>query len=81
MAVNRAVSSHLYQVGLPGSAFRARQSMDEVPATTAESDALSKELRRRGSKFVGSTICYALMQATGLVNDHTTNCFRYDQVG
>ena len=55
--------------------------MDEVPATTAESDALSKELRRRGSKFVGSTICYALMQATGLVNDHTTNCFRYDQVG
>ena len=66
---------------MPGSAFRARQSMDEVPATTAESDALSKELRRRGSKFVGSTICYALMQATGLVNDHTTNCFRYDQVG
>ena len=59
----------------------ARQSMDEVPATTPESDALSKELRRRGFKFVGSTICYALMQATGLVNDHTTNCFRYDQVG
>ncbi len=58
-----------------------RQSMDQVPATTAESDALSKELRRRGFKFVGSTICYALMQATGLVNDHTTNCFRYDQVG
>ena len=59
----------------------ARQSMDEVPATTPESDGLSKELRRRGFKFVGSTICYALMQATGLVNDHTTNCFRYDQVG
>ena len=59
----------------------ARQSMDEVPATTPESDALSKELRRRSFKFVGSTICYALMQATGLVNDHTTNCFRYDQVG
>ena len=59
----------------------ARQSMDEVPATTPESDALSKELRRRGFKFVGSTICYALMQATGLVNDHTTNCFRHDQVG
>ena len=54
----------------------ARQSMAEVPATTAESDALSKELRRRGFKFVGSTICYALMQATGLVNDHTTDCFR-----
>ena len=59
----------------------ARQSMDEVPATTPESDALSKELRRRGFKFVGSTICYALMQATGMVNDHTINCFRYDQVG
>ena len=59
----------------------ARRSMDEVPATTPESVALSKELRRRGFKFVGSTICYALMQATGLVNDHTTGCFRYDQVG
>ena len=59
----------------------ARQSMAEVPATTAESDALSKELRRRGFKFVGSTICYALMQATGLVNDHTTDCFRYGEVG
>ena len=59
----------------------ARQSMDQVPATTSESAALSKEMRRRGFKFVGSTICYALMQATGLVNDHTTNCFRYDQVG
>ena len=59
----------------------ARRSMDEVPATTPESVALSKELRRRGFKFVGSTICYALMQATGLVNDHTTGCFRYGQVG
>ena len=59
----------------------ARRSLDEVPATTPESDALSKELRRRGFKFVGSTICYALMQATGLVNDHTVDCFRYEQVG
>ena len=59
----------------------ARQSMAEVPATTVESDALSKELRRRGFKFVGSTICYALMQATGLVNDHTTDCFRHGEVG
>ena len=53
----------------------ARQSMADVPATTTESDALSKELRRRGFKFVGSTICYALMQATGMVNDHTLDCF------
>ena len=59
----------------------ARHSMADVPATTPESDALSKELRRRGFKFVGSTICYALMQATGMVNDHTLDCFRYGEVG
>ena len=49
----------------------------EIPARTAESDALSRELRRLGFSFVGSTICYAFMQATGLVNDHTIGCFRY----
>jgi DNA-3-methyladenine glycosylase I len=48
-----------------------------VPARTAESDALSKDLLSRGFKFVGSTICYAFMQATGLVNDHVIDCFRY----
>jgi DNA-3-methyladenine glycosylase I len=48
-----------------------------VPAMTAESDALSKDLQRRGFRFVGSTICYALMQATGMVNDHLVSCFRY----
>jgi len=48
----------------------------EVPATTPESDAMSRELKRRGFKFVGSTICYAFMQATGMVNDHTRGCFR-----
>jgi DNA-3-methyladenine glycosylase I len=48
-----------------------------VPAKTAESDALSKDLQKRGFKFVGSTICYALMQATGMVNDHLVSCFRY----
>jgi DNA-3-methyladenine glycosylase I len=53
------------------------RSMTEVPAHTAESDAMSKELKRRGFKFIGSTICYALMQATGMVNDHTRNCFRH----
>ena len=55
-----------------------RRSLADVPARTAESDALSKDLLARGFKFVGSTICYAFMQATGLVNDHTTDCFRYD---
>jgi DNA-3-methyladenine glycosylase I len=55
----------------------ARRSLKDVPATSSESDAMSKDLRRRGFKFVGSTICYAFMQATGMVNDHTVDCFRY----
>jgi len=51
--------------------------MEEVPARTAESDAMSKDLTRRGFRFVGSTICYAFMQAVGMVNDHLVDCFRY----
>lgn len=51
-----------------------------VPATTPESDAMSKDMKKRGFKFVGSTICYAFMQAAGLVNDHTSNCFRYKEL-
>jgi DNA-3-methyladenine glycosylase I len=53
------------------------KSMDQIPAITKESDAMSKDLKKRGFKFVGSTICYAFMQATGMVNDHITDCFRY----
>lgn len=49
----------------------------KIPARTTESDAISKDLQKRGFRFVGSTICYALMQATGMVNDHVTTCFRY----
>jgi DNA-3-methyladenine glycosylase I len=56
------------------------RSLAEIPASTPESDAMSKELKRRGFKFVGSTICYAHMQATGMVNDHTTNCFRHKEL-
>ena len=52
----------------------------EVPASTATSDAMSRELKRRGFKFVGSTICYAFMQATGMVNDHVVGCFRHTEV-
>ena len=52
----------------------------DIPASTAESNAMSKELKRRGFKFVGPTICYAHMQATGMVNDHTTNCFRHKEL-
>ncbi len=53
------------------------KSVDDVPATTKESDLISKELKKRGFKFVGSTIIYAYMQAIGMVNDHTIDCFRY----
>lgn len=56
------------------------KSLDEVPATTAISDALSKDLKKRGFKFVGSTVIYAHMQATGMVNDHVTCCFKYEEV-
>ena len=56
------------------------KTLRELPARTAESDALSKDLGRRGFKFVGSTICYAFMQATGMVNDHIRDCFRWSQV-
>ncbi len=55
----------------------AWKSLKEIPPKTAESDAMSKDLKKRGFKFVGSTICYAFMQATGLVNDHTVDCWRY----
>ena len=58
----------------------ARKSSGHVPARTAESDALSKDLIKRGFKFVGSTICYAFMQAVGMVNDHLTGCFRYAEL-
>jgi DNA-3-methyladenine glycosylase I len=58
-----------------------RRTMKEVPARTAESDAMSLDLRKRGFKFVGSTICYAMMQGVGMVNDHLIGCFRYKQVG
>ena len=53
------------------------RAMQQVPAATLESDAMSKDLKRRGFRFVGSTICYAFMQATGMVNDHLVTCFRY----
>jgi DNA-3-methyladenine glycosylase I len=60
--------------------INARRSLKEIPARTAESDAMSKDLLKRGFKFVGSTICYAMMQATGMVNDHTVDCFRYEEI-
>ena len=56
------------------------KSSKDAPTSTRESDEMSRELRRRGFKFVGTTICYALMQATGMVNDHATDCFRHEEI-
>ena len=58
----------------------AWESMRDVPVKTIQSDIMSKDLRKRGFNFVGSTICYAFMQAVGMVNDHTTNCFRHKEI-
>jgi DNA-3-methyladenine glycosylase I len=56
------------------------KAISEIPAETAESKAMSKELKRRGFRFVGPTVCYAFMQAAGLVNDHVVTCFRYREL-
>jgi len=64
-----------------GGAIRNRwESLEQIPAKTAQSDAMSRELKRRGFKFVGSTICYALMQSVGMVNDHIVDCFRHAEL-
>ena len=80
MAVQKefgSLDAYLWQF-VGGKPIRnAWKSMEQVPATSEESDALSKDLKKRGFNFVGSTICYAFMQAVGMVNDHTTDCFRY----
>ena len=57
-----------------------RNALNEIPATSPESDAMSKDLKKRGFKFVGSTICYAYMQGAGMVNDHLVTCFRYKEL-
>ena len=57
------------------------KTLSGIPATSPESDAMSKDLKKRGFKFVGSTICYAFMQSSGMVNDHLTCCFRYHECG
>jgi DNA-3-methyladenine glycosylase I len=63
-----------------GKPLQNRRKGKDIPARTAGSDALSKDLQKRGFRFVGSTICYAFMQATGMVNDHLVGCYRYRQV-
>jgi DNA-3-methyladenine glycosylase I len=71
-----------YVWGLVGGRPRVnrQRSLHTIPARTAESDALSRALKERGFRFVGSTICYAFMQAAGIVNDHTVDCFRYAEL-
>ena len=65
-----------------GEPIRNRcKTLKDIPAMSPESDAMSKALKKRGFKFVGSTICYAFMQSAGMVNDHLTCCFRYPQCG
>ncbi len=63
-----------------GPTVNTFKAMEDIPANTHESDAMSRDLKKRGFRFVGSTICYAFMQATGLVNDHTVDCFRYNKL-
>jgi DNA-3-methyladenine glycosylase I len=72
-----------YMWGFVGGAPRVNRwrTLQQVPARTPDSDALSRDLLDRGFRFVGSTICYAFMQAVGMVNDHTIDCFRYRHVG
>lgn len=71
-----------YLWGLAGGDTRrnAWTALEQIPAVTAVSEAMSKDLRRRGFRFVGPTTCYAFMQATGMVNDHLVDCFRYGEV-
>jgi DNA-3-methyladenine glycosylase I len=72
---------YIWQFTGGGTIQNKRQTLSDIPAETAESRAMSMDLKRRGFRFVGSTICYAFMQATGMVNDHTTDCFRHAELG
>jgi len=72
--------AYIWQFTNGSPIVNSRRSMTQVPARTPESDAMSKDLKKRGFSFVGTTICYAFMQAVGMVNDHLTTCFRYAQL-
>lgn len=76
-----SLDAYLWQF-VDGAPIRNKwKTLKEIPATSAESDAMSKALKKRGLKFVGSTICYAFMQSAGMVNDHLVTCFRYNECG
>lgn len=72
--------SYIWQFGGGKPVANAWENITQVPTRTAISDAMSKDLKKRNFNFVGSTICYAFMQATGMVNDHLVSCFRHDEV-
>ena len=72
--------SYIWQFFDGRSITNRYKSMQEIPATTEISDAMSKDLKKRGFTFVGPTICYAYMQATGMVNDHVVDCYRYKEI-
>jgi DNA-3-methyladenine glycosylase I len=75
-----SLASYLWEL-IGGRPLLGRwKRLGEIPAETAESRALSKDLKRRGFRFVGPTVCYSFMQAAGLVNDHVTGCFRYSEL-
>jgi DNA-3-methyladenine glycosylase I len=73
-------NAYIWQFTGGSPIVNSRRSANQVPASTPESDAMSKDLKKRGFSFVGTTICYAFMQAVGMVNDHLTTCFRYSQL-
>jgi DNA-3-methyladenine glycosylase I len=73
-------ASYIWQFVGGTPKINAIRSLKEIPATSTESDAMSKALKKRGFRFVGSTICYAFMQAAGMVNDHAVGCFRYPEL-
>jgi DNA-3-methyladenine glycosylase I len=75
-----SLDAHLWSFVGGRPLARRRRSQSEVPATTPESEAMSRDLARRGFRFVGPTVCYALMQAAGMVNDHLVSCFRHREV-
>ncbi|MGD8642892.1 MAG: DNA-3-methyladenine glycosylase I [Chromatiales bacterium] len=80
LETERSLSDFLWQFVDGRPRINRWRSLDRVPASTPQSDAMSKSLKRRGFKFVGSTICYAFMQATGMVNDHVLGCFRHAEL-
>ncbi|MEJ2537936.1 MAG: DNA-3-methyladenine glycosylase I, partial [Calditrichia bacterium] len=73
-------SNYIWQFTDGKPIINSWKSLKELPAKTAESDAIRKDLKKHGFSFVGSTICYAFMQAVGMVNDHVVDCFRYQEI-